>query len=176
MISPIYKKTIKEIKRELNQETTFPSISLPNFLEKKEFTKIQKETSKIQLIGTKNILTHSYSKKTFILPEEIVNFIKEITRKTINCTNLLQFKHKDYTLLNDQRRTSSGIDIIFTLNKWSQDYGGQIYYVNGTGEFIQIPDSENTLTIIKRNKETRQFVKYVNNKAKNNKRFFLQIT
>ncbi|KAI9298167.1 hypothetical protein K502DRAFT_311885 [Neoconidiobolus thromboides FSU 785] len=79
---------------------------------------------------------------------------------------LRQFCGGDYTLLHDHALEPEGIDLIFPLIKdlsqvWKSDYGGNLSYVLDGNELFSHLPSNNCLTLIKREKDTYRFLKYL---------------
>jgi hypothetical protein len=169
-------KNLKEIKQVLDTQEV---VSLFDFLEKKEFEQIQKNIQKLPFKYEKNPLTHSYSKAVIpigLFSNEVLRILSVLTNKEIiNITAMTayKFKHHDYTLLHDTLQQKSDIEIIFNISKWDSKCGGSVLYIDGSGDFIQVPCNANALTII-RTKGRKQFVKYINCKAKKSERIFLQ--
>ena len=172
MITEAYKVEIEKIKKTFEEEG---AVTLFNFLKENEFTKLQKTIRSLQFKQSKNILTHSFSSTEFKLDKEIIAFIERIIEQKIseNMT-VQQFKHKDYMILHDDIKQTESIDIIFNVSSWSEEFGGQVIYTDGTGDYTQLPVEPSSLTIIRKLTQVNRFVKYVNNKAQNDKRIFLE--
>ena len=174
-INKFYSGKIEQVKKSFSED--FPSVTLFDFFEKKDFIKLQKRIRSLQYKKEKKTLTHSHSKASITLSDkELINFLSKITNKKIKKLSgqVLSFGWKDYTILHDTVKEKQSYDIIIDLtNSWQEDFGGNIIYVDGTGDYVKIPDRRNTLTIVKRKKNIRHFVKYVNNLAGRKKRNIL---
>ena len=80
-------------------------------------------------------------------------------------------------MLHDKKVEKPGTDIIFDFSdKWQDDYGGHIVYVDGRGNYITTPVQGNTVSIVKRSSSIQKFVQYVNNHGKDKKRLFVIAT
>lgn len=188
MINHYYHQHIRQLKQAFHANKDLPHVILFDFFEKEHYHKIKKKLSTINLTPEKNPLTHSYTTvNTTLFTDSVFEFIfKIILSKTTklnlqNNTNikqiLFQFKTKDYLILNDNAIEPPGYDLIFDFTEhWDEHWGGSIIYVDGSGDYTQIPTKGNSLTIIRREKTVHKFVKYVNHLAKDNKRIFLCTT
>ncbi|MBI4919562.1 hypothetical protein HY837_06530 [archaeon] len=173
MINKIYLEKIEEIKKSLNSNPDFPSTQLNNFLV--DYSDFKKKVEQLRYKKDVDVLHHKLSKAEINIPE-LKEWLSKILGKKITHTNFTAhlLEWRDYLIMNDDYEEKPGIDVIFDLTKdWNSKGGGQIIYVDGTGEYYAIPISENSLTIVERKKGVQKFFKYLNNLAKNNKRFFL---
>ncbi len=183
MVNPIYKKieTVQQLKHLFQQNTLLPSIQLHNFFTEQEYNKIKSLTASSQFQHQKNPLLCSYSaasikKELSSFIQAIPQIVSSIVKKNISLQNfkLLQFQHKDYTLLHDKNIEPSGYDIILDLTEhWQPDYGGNLIYTNGQGQVFTITSKPNTLSIIKRTKHFQKYIEYINHYAEKNKRYIL---
>ncbi len=148
----------KQIKNILEKEG---SIQLQDFL--KELPKL-----KINFKKEYKPQSHSYKISNYNLSKEIKLFIENITGKKISSSNIFEFKHKDYTLLNDKNSEKKVYKIILELTEnWKEEFGGFTSFIKYNKELFRINPIYNSLAIVKTNKEMKSFVKYINNKAKN---------
>jgi hypothetical protein len=84
------------------------------------------------------------------------------------------FGSKDHTVINDEKVEKPGIDLILDVTPdWKTEWGGSVFYVDGSGQFTMIKPEENKLLIFRRDKGTHRFVQYVNHHAGKNKKVFL---
>ena len=114
-------------------------------------------------------------KKLILLMEY---FLFKIFKKDIKFyeARLLLFKHKDYVLLNDQINERNGIKLILDLTKgWNEESGGYTLFVKDNKEMLKIKPNNNTLTIIITDNKMKSFVKYINHKAQDKKRIFIEL-
>ncbi len=176
MINDYYNKNIEHIQQAFS---TDGHVVLFDFFDEESYNVIKDTATKTKLQHEKNPLTHSYAKaETSILPDNLFKFVSIIINKKINSPKqtLLQFKHKDYIILNDTTTQPPGVDIILDITEnWNEAWGGSIIYTNNSEDYTKIPIQQNTVTIVKRN-NTQRFVKYINNKAQNHKRIFVIIS
>jgi len=183
MINKYYLENPKEIKASFREKKDFPCVVLFDFFEKDAYQLIEKEISKVSFHYEKKPLFHSYSsahfpiilKKIFSSPE-CADFITKIIGKKVTHSRaqIYYFSARDYTLLNDSYKEKAGFDIIFDFTRiWDSSAGGQIMYVNGTGDALKLPIQPNSLMIVRRQKNAQRFVKYVNHTSPKKKRVFL---
>tara|TARA_Y100000034_G_C6675781_1_gene296873 strand:- start:35 stop:586 length:552 start_codon:yes stop_codon:yes gene_type:complete len=181
MVNAYYRNNGEKIKDVFAKEGF---VVLFDFLEKEEFERIKKELDKVTFEHEKEPLTHSYAKAKIpysLCGDNFIDFISliiNIDKDTIIKTKstLFQFKHKDYTIRNDDTKEELGIDIIFNISDWDKEFGGTLYYIDSEGEYKEVPVKANTLTIVKRKEGVSSFVKYVNFKAGKRKKLFLKIS
>lgn len=183
MVNPIYQQsaTVHQLQTLFQENKLLPSIQLHNFFTKQEYKKIHQIITKTSFTHHQKPLLYSYSTakiKQEIVPylEEINKIVKVIIKKNYQpkTTQLLQFQHKDYTLLNDKNIEAQGYDIILDLtDNWHESFGGKLIYTNGQGESFNIPAKPNTLTIVKHTTQFQKYIEYVNHYAKKKKRFLL---
>ncbi|OGY48324.1 MAG: hypothetical protein A3D39_00630 [Candidatus Buchananbacteria bacterium RIFCSPHIGHO2_02_FULL_39_17] len=186
MVNPIYQKseTVQQLKTLFQKNKILPSIQLHTFFTEQEYTKIKSIIKSSTFKHTKKPLLYSYSQAP--IKKELPSFLLEIQSITatilsqkISLKNLqlLQFQHKDYTLLNDKSIEPQGYDIILDLTEhWQPEYGGNLIYTNGQLTSYTIPSKPNTLTIIKRTKHFQKYLEYINHYAKKQQRYILIIT
>lgn len=177
-INPFYVNNHEQIKKSFSED--FPGAILFDFFDETYFRQLQQKLNSLNYITEKNHLSHSYTKAvTFLLnTPELRNFIFTITHKRIKklSGDVLRFGWKDYTILNDTVHEKQNYDLILDLNNfWKDHAGGTVFYSDGTGNYVTIPARRNTMTIVKRKKNLRQFVKYVNHRAGRKKRQLLFI-
>ncbi len=169
-IGAIYNKESQVVLFDLFKPETFKTIQL--LLQKHKFT------------HSKNPLTHSF--KEAKLSKEFLAYLNDPTlqlllKQAINTKKkltlewqLLQFSPQDYTLLSDVEKQPAKHHLLISLTEsWNPAWGGSSYYVDGSGEFTQIPSNGNILSVVKMNKNTRHFVKYINSLAAKKKRTIL---
>lgn len=114
--------------------------------------------------------------------KNVIEAIKEFLGKLVGKELILQssiifnFKIKDYTLMSDEVTEDKGIKAIFEFtNNWKEEFGGYTSFVKNNKEVFRINPVKNSLTIIKTGKTMRSFVKYINHKAENNRRVFIEL-
>ncbi len=186
MINKYYLENWKEIKNSFLEKKDFPSVVLFDFFEMDAYRLIEKEISPLSFYHEKKPLFHSYTSANFpkvfemifSLPE-VTTFITKIIGKKLIPKNarVYSFSAHDYTLINDSHKEKVGIDIILDFTeRWDSLGGGQITYINGTGDALKLPVKSNSLMIVRRQKKVQRFVKYVNHLAGKKKRLFLLIS
>lgn len=171
------KKKIKEIFLKEKKVILF------QFFKDDYYQQLKKEIKRLKFEQEKHYLTHCH-RHAALSPhfqekfrfKELVWFIENLTNKKTSSwkPRILQFSWKDYTILHDQNKEKPGIDIIldFTAD-WNSNAEGAITYVDGTGNYTQIPIQGNMLAIVKRTKNEQRFVQYVNYYAGKKSRYFI---
>ena len=109
---------------------------------------------------------------------EFQKFISKIAKTKINPLNseLCAFGWKDYTIINDKKKERKGMDILIDLTQnWSANFGGNVVYVDGTGNYTKIGQKFNSITIVLKDSNSRKFIQYVNNLAGKTKMMLLFI-
>ncbi len=174
MINKVYfnKEILDKIKLVLEKEG---SIQLNNFFDTNiKFSKIK---------FRKKYLPHSYSYSySKFIDKEFINYLSDflfifLDKKLRNrFLGLFSFGYGDYTLLNDKFKTKNGYKIIIDFtNYWHDDFGGYHSFLRKNKEFLRLKPKNNSISIIKLDKNTRYFVKYINNKARKNKIYFIDL-
>lgn len=177
-INPLYLNNSEQIVKSFSED--FPGAILFDFLEESYFKQLQKKIRSLTFRKEKKLLTHSYHQAvtSFLNTPEIRNFIFAVTKKRVKkiVATVLYLGWKDYTILNDTVHEKQNYDFILDLDYlWDEHAGGLVFYSDGRGNFVKIPPRRNTLTVVKRKKNLRQFVKYVNHHAGRKKRQLLFI-
>ncbi|MDP3733706.1 MAG: hypothetical protein Q8R37_00610 [Nanoarchaeota archaeon] len=177
-INQLYLNNSRQITTSFSED--FPGAILFDFFDESYFRRWQRTLHSVNYTKEKKHLTHSYAKAVTTLPDtlELRKFIVAITRKKMKrlSAEIIQFGWKDYTILNDTVNEKHHYDFIIDLDDfWDERSGGTIFYSDGTGNYVHIPARRNTITIVKRTKNLRQFVKYVNHRAGRKKRHLLFI-
>lgn len=186
MINKYYLENLEKIRVSFHEKKDFPSMVLFDFFDKPKYLHVKKQLEKISLKREKKPLFHSYAygrlsqelQKIFSSPE-ITNFIREVIGNKLNLlkARIYFFSARDYTLLNDSHKEKAGIDILFEFTeKWDPSWGGQITFVNGTGDALKLPIQKNSLMIIRRQGNIQRFVKYVNHNAERKRRVFVLVS
>lgn len=172
MINKEYtKKTvIEKIKKTFDKEG---SVQLQNFIEL--------EIPAVNFV--KSYIPYKYCFRSAEFSDKnVIDAIKEFLEKlvgkelTLQSSTIFNFKIKDYTLMRDDVTEDKGIKAIFEFtNNWKEEFGGYTSFVKNNKEVFRVNPVNNSLTIIKTDKKTRSFVKYMNHKAENNRRVFVEI-
>src|SRR3989338_5547668 len=124
MVNPIYQKseTVQQLQSLFKQNTILPSIQLHHFFTEQEYKKIKSIIDHSNYKHKKKPLLYSYSQAP--INKELNPYLVEMQFITVTILNqkisfktkqLLQFQHKDYTLLNDKSLEPQSYDIIFDL-------------------------------------------------------------
>ena len=172
MINKIYNnnQTVEKIREILDPGK---SIQLQNILELESFKKLKLE--KVKLKKEYKPELHSYCSKEYS-NKELNEFLIKLLNKDIKSSELFIFRHRDYTLLNDNLNEKEGFKAILELTEnWNNEANGYTSFIKDNKEIFRIIPITNSLTIIKTDKQMKSFIKYINNKAKNNNRHFLEV-
>jgi hypothetical protein len=88
--------------------------------------------------------------------------------------NSLMFKHKDYSLLEDDDNKNSFFEINFFFNDlWKDYYGGYFSYISENEEVLRVLSTENSVAIIYLDNEVKGFTKYINVNSGKKKIYFV---
>jgi len=80
------------------------------------------------------------------------------------------YSHNDFTLLNDKNKREECLDVIFDLSDdFNESMGGRLTYLVKDEEVFYLDPTFNTLTVLYKSEEVMKYLKYINNRAKNNK-------
>ncbi|MBS3152787.1 hypothetical protein J4230_05250 [Candidatus Woesearchaeota archaeon] len=94
----------------------------------------------------------------------------------LKSSRLFCFCHGNYGLLNDSLKENCNVKVIVEFTKtWNYDANGYSSFVQNGEEILRINPVRNAVTIIKVNKNTKSFVKYINHLAGKNKRYFVEL-
>ncbi|QQG38961.1 MAG: hypothetical protein HYS32_00660 [Candidatus Woesearchaeota archaeon] len=178
MINKVYSKNLNKVKQHFEKEG---SVQLQNFFDDNYFNELIDKIKKVELNKIFDSLNYSYSSAGFN-DKELINgisgFLSKLLGKKVNFnfSKIFCFKHKDYTLLNDEISEEKGFKVILELTEnWSDEFGGYISFVKDEEEVFRVDTIDNSFTLIKTNDKMKSFVKYINNKAGNNLRLFLEL-
>lgn len=177
LINPDYlnRETIKQASKAFDS-----NIQLQSFLKENIFKSLQKEMKLLSYSHNYQPDIYSYFSAdvpelflSLLESEEFKQLIQEITKtKLFNLTaEACYFKHKNYTILNDKETIKNGISFFFDLDSWNNEFGGCTVFTKDN--IIQQP-IKNSLTLALQSKNQRNFIKYVNHQAKDNKRFIIK--
>ncbi len=185
-INPIYKndQAQKEIALQFQKqkEEKFPAITLCDFFTKTIFNYLEKEFLSLDYQKKIEPLSHSFSQgivsqkiHDFFHQKDFLNFLSLILGKRVKAISLdaKALSWKDYTLINDEKKEKGEFDLLFSFSDWNVDFGGSIFYVDGSFDFAQIYPQKNSLTLVQRKENVQRYLKYVNSLAQEKKLFLL---
>ncbi|MDO8642453.1 MAG: hypothetical protein Q7R76_02570 [Candidatus Woesearchaeota archaeon] len=186
-INPLYFKeeNIRKIQQMFASNQTVPSIVLHDFFQKECYEQLKQGITRAAFQKERHPILYSYQEATpsfvneGLNTKEMLDFLQKILNKKIKkITGTVQcFGWKDYTILNDEVVEKPGIDLFFCLSDdWDESYGGNVVYVDGTGEYTKTLLTENMLMIVERKKGVQKFVQYVNHRAQNKKLYLMRAT
>lgn len=185
VINTIYlqEKSIEELQKSFQENEDFPAVILFSFLDNNYWNKIQKEIINLPFNQEKEPLTNSYataplpiSLQKFLQSEELLQFLSLLFKKEVKevPAKIYRFSWKDYIILHDEKKEETGLDLFIDFTEeWNEEAGGNIFYNDGTGEYLQISIMKNACVIAERKEGISKFIKYVNVLAREQKRYFL---
>jgi hypothetical protein len=118
---------------------------------------------------------HSYREGT--VPAELAEFLRAPAFASLlrfitgsaapaGAPVLRSFGHRDYTLMHDKALERPGTDLVLHFGPpWNPAWGGSLFYFAGGEELLSIPPTGNSLSLVRRPRGVRTFVKYVNHHA-----------
>lgn len=164
---------ITQIRKEFAQQG---HVVLYDVVDQKTWQKSLESMRNLKLTAEIEFLAHV--RKTASVPaavREIVNTVVfQVLGKTPQQLRVYSYGWKEYSILHDAAVENAGTDIIFDFTSyWQDEWGGQLIYVNGTGNYTSFPIRHNMLIIKKRVADEQKFVKYVNHYAQKQRRLFL---
>lgn len=104
--------------------------------------------------------------------KEFLNYLEEITQFELEFSELKVnvYTYSDFTLLNDKNKRDECLDVIFDLSDdFNENMGGRLTYIVKDEEVFYLDPLFNTLTVLYKSEEVMKYLKYINNRAKNNK-------
>ncbi len=174
---------LRNARESFKSAENMPSIQLQSFFTKEFFQKLYKSVTKakykkrelISIASFKEAEVPRLIKELFLSNDfrKIISMIVGKELKPLGELRLISFGHRDYTLIREEIRKFPGIDVwVDFTSDWNESFGGRISYRNADRELVYFYPIENAVTIVNRKKELN-FIKYVNNKAKNRKRYLI---
>ena len=178
MIQQLYQdpKNLTKIRQLFAQDTELPSVQLPDFLEADAFTTLLENVKKLTFTSVAEPMHASFLEASDASEpiSALSPFLEKLLGKSTVKGAFYMLGWKHYTLLHDEAVEKPGIDVIFDLTPlWEDSWGGQVIYVDGTGEYRNVAIAPNTLTITQRNKGVQKFIHYINHHAQGHRLFFM---
>ena len=176
-------ENLEQIKKVLSENTP-KSIKLEDFFKKENYELLKNEIRNLKYKRKYFPDKLSFSvadlgknfKKLFD-SEEFKLFLGFIIGKNIKnyMLNSKMLKHKDYTLLSDEKDPiQSGLMITFFFNYlWKEEYGGYFSYISENEEVLRIFPKENSVTIVSIDQNIDGFIKYINVNSFKKKIYFV---
>lgn len=177
--------TSPEILQEINEffeEEGF--IQLVNFLDinidgiKKEFEKVKFENiyipdeKKLEILNEKELYNLEIIKLVeFFKSKEFLEYLEKITDFEIQFKSLKvkKYSHKDFTILHDNLKKEDLLEVYFDLtSNWKEEMGGTLTFTTREEEVFYLEPLCNALTILFKPEQVMKYLKYINNKAKEN--------
>lgn len=149
---------IKNIKKKL-EKAKFNQIYIPD--EKKEKILDEKQVFDLDLIKLME----------FFKSKEFLEYIEKITDFELQFKSLKVKKYTqgDFTLLHDNLKKEDILEVYFDLtSEWKEEMGGVLTFTTREEEVFYLEPLCNALTILFKPEQVMKYLKYVNNKAKNN--------
>ena len=174
MVNEHYMKSAGVIRKVFENEDM---VELKQFLSGEALKTVIKAAGSAGLKEDTTIASHSYSHAQ--LPGQAVmadanKVIRAVTGKSPKSWEVWSFGWKGHLIVNDSALEKPGIDAVLDLTeKWNDEAGGELIYVDGSGGYAATMPEFNKLLIFRRNKGTHRFVRYVNHLAGKKRRLFL---
>lgn len=174
-------ENIAKIQEMFKQNKDVPSVVLHSFLDKDFYEQLQKEIMIFKL--EKHPIDHCFEKaeagkklQAFLGSQEFLGFVSKILGRDIQAVtaHIQSFGHKHYTILHDEHVEEPGIDVFIGLtDEWNDAWGGNVVFVDGSGEYTKTQIGGNMLVIVERKDKTQKFVQYVNHHCNDKKLVFV---
>ena len=178
-INSSYLKTesIEKIRHHL-ETNSLKVLTLNSFLSKEYFDLIKNKAKSIKLTEEYFPLSHNYETSE-IKENELINLIKEyitiLLNKKISKIEAFvkKIKHKSYTILSDKPEKKKTKLFLYLEKEITSEAGGYNVFIKNEDSLTLIPE-ENSLTIFIED-GAKDFIKYVDAKAKNSKNVFIEL-
>ena len=152
-------------------------VILNKFFSDDSLKKLKSRIKRLKFSKDLELLHHSYQSVDFSYQsKELTNFLSRIINKKISKLNfkVIKLSWKDYQILNDTFQEKPGVDMVIDITEgWDERWGGLVTYADGLGNYVEVPCTDNSLTLVDRNKGMNRFIQYVNHYAKNKRRIIL---
>lgn len=182
MISALYlnKNILEKIKAEFEKSNI---LKLEAFFNQSFYEDLKAEIENLKFRHKKAADKYSFSESTeiekikpFLENPEMSFFLKNLTSKKISDIKVKKFSHKDYTLLHDSEISAEQTKaLIFICEKWPPDLGGNFVFTKSDGKTFYITPMENTLSLVKKKKDWKEFVQYINHQSSQRQIFVIEI-
>ncbi len=182
MITALYqnKSILKKVKQEFEKSNI---IKLESFFTPTFYEELKAEVEVLKFKHKKVADKYSFSESpdsgkiaSFLQDKEMEFFFDILTGKKISEIKVKKFSHKDYTLLHDSAISSEQTKaLIFVCEKWPPDLGGNFVFTKSDGKTFYITPMENTISLVKKKKDWKEFVQYINHQSAQRKIFVIEI-
>ena len=153
-------------------------LTLNGFLSKEYFDLIKNKVKSIKLTEEYLPLSHSYQVselKEIELINLIKNYLSNLLNKKISKTEAFvkRINHKNYTILSDKPEKKKIKLFLYIEKEISSEAGSYPVFIKNEDSLTLIPE-ENSLTIFIED-GSKDFIKYVDARAKNSKNLFIEL-
>ena len=176
MISLVYqnKKILQEIKKDFKKNNI---LKLESFFAKSFYETLKEDCESLKYKHKKKAEKFSYSRaseeskvKSLLNSKEFQDFVSSVADKKISSLEIKKFAHKDYAFLQESQQNSSETKLfIFICEKWEPDLGGNFIFTKENGQTFYLTPMENSIAIINKQKNSREFVQYINHSSNQRK-------
>ena len=170
-----YQNQMKEINKTFSDEKVVTLFKL--FI---DYVRVKEKISGLNLNDNKDPLVNSYRSLELnqsFFNQDFIEFISLIVGEKIKEFKKItayQLSWRDYEIIHDKKNNNSTYELILNFtNNWRGEWGGSIFYVDGKGNYIKVPNGENSLTIINKGNKLQRYIEYVNHHALNEERLFV---
>lgn len=146
-------------------------VKLESFLISKNYIELEKKLTKLKTIHNKIPDKFSFSSFVKIPNEEqgLLGFLEEVIGK-VKTVEIKKFSHRDYTILHDDLKMEKGRKVYFFIcANWKAEFGGNLVFVREKKDNFFVTPLGNSLVLIDKEKDTKEFVQYVNHLAGKNR-------
>lgn len=168
LINQIYLNdaVLKELKSQFRKNKV---LKLDSFLVEEDYLAMKKSLGSSKMIHNKVPDTFSFSsvlRVKDLVSWEFLDFLESVIG-TVTTVEIKTFSHRDYTLLHDDvKRVKEKKAYFFLCDSWDELYGGNIVFVRERNDNFYIAPFGNSLVFVDKEKSTKEFVQYVNHRAR----------
>jgi len=165
------KELLKQVKAAFLQNKDCPSVALHGFLTPDGLQKARVSAKK----WVHSTIPDQHSYATCKAKLGLADFVKRATGKKPIKQDSMLLRHRDFTLLHDEKKQRAGVIGLLFLFDWNKEWGGDFVLVKDGETLKRFTPKKNTLLLVWRKQGVQSFVKYVNHKAGENVVAFLSV-
>ena len=164
--------------REYLENNNLKVLTLNGFLSKEYFDIIKNKVEAIKLTEEYFPLSHNYEVSE-LKENELINLIKNYISALLNKkvskieAFVKRINHKNYTILSDKPEKKKIKLFLYIEKEIPSEAGGYHVFIKNEDSLTLMPE-ENSLTIFIED-EAKDFIKYVDVRAKNSKNLFIEL-
>ena len=166
MINPAYQDSWQQAKDVLDKQGF---VLLAQLLTQEAYTQLHEEIKKRTYTQEHQPALYNYAKA--LVPEQAHKLLEEVTKQlelpTPTTTQLRRYAAGSYSLQDADEAPAGYEYCFFFADEWNPDWRGEHTYAHPDKEPLRVPPQENALLIIKRDEQTKAFIKRVTHHANN---------